>query len=217
MNSANQGIEVESQQGTDGDNDLNNPDDSILNTEGYVEKVGSIVDYIENDYFYNSIQISRRTPKNKQLQNELFDYSVYTNNQCGFTTSRPLFWVNAIDSYINSSEHIYGKFFTKHPKTLSEKCQYIKILINFDISKKVEILVNSLSGVLLVKGNCYERWISNEFPKVLQVNKLNIDTTQQQQQQQRQQQQQQQQKQQPLQRQQQQQQGQVHHCHLLWI
>ena len=122
MNSASQGIEVESQQGTDGDNDFNNPDDSILNTEGYVEKVGSIVDYIENDYFYNSIQISRRTPKNKQLQNELFDYSVYTNNQCGFTTSRPLFWVNAINTYINSSEYIYGKFFTKHPKTLSEKC-----------------------------------------------------------------------------------------------
>ena len=106
MNSASQGIEVESQRGIDRDYEFNNPDDSILNTEEYVEKVGSIIDYIENDYFYNNIQVSRRTPKNKQLKNELFDHSVYTNNQCGFTTSRPLFWVNAINKYINSSEHI---------------------------------------------------------------------------------------------------------------
>ena len=67
------------------------PDESILCVEGYTEKVGNtLINNIRDGYFYNNVQVSRRTPKNKQLKNELFDDTIYTQNQCGFTSSRPL-------------------------------------------------------------------------------------------------------------------------------
>ena len=176
--SANQG-EVEthvdthhdSQNGTDVDTTL------LSGEEGYTERVSDILVDIEEGLFYNSIQVSRRTVKNKQLDNEIFNDSVYSQNQSGFTTSRPLFWLASINTYIVNSPDVDAKTFIKYPKSSAEKCQYIKTLINFDVSRRVEVLINSLSGVVLVKGNHYKLWIKQELPKLLQLNGLDIDMT----------------------------------------
>ena len=143
--------------------------------EGYTERVSDINSDIDGGFFYNNVQVSRRTLKNKQLKNELFDDTVYSQNQCGFTTSRQLFWVSVLNNYIDKCPNVQGKFMVKYPKSTGEKCQYLKILIHFEIGKKVEILINTMSGVLMVKGNNYKLWITKQFPRVLQLYNLNLE------------------------------------------
>ena len=84
------------------------------NLEDYIEK--NVIDLkadIEAGLFINEIQICKRTLKNKQLKEEIFDSSVYVKHPCGFTTSQPLFWVQAIEKYININADTYGKYFCK--------------------------------------------------------------------------------------------------------
>ena len=128
--------------GTQTDPDVTNHNSE----EGFTERVSDIISDIDGGFFYNNVQISRRTSKNKQLKNELFDDSVYSQNQCGFTTSRPLFWVAGVNTYINNCPNVQGKFMVKYPKS-GEKCQYLKVLVHFEIGKKVDILINTMSGV----------------------------------------------------------------------
>ena len=98
--------------GTQTDLDVTNQNSD----EGYTERVSDINSDIDGGFFYNNVQVSRRTLKNKQLKNELFDDTVYSQNQSGFTTSRPLFWVSVLNNYIDKCPNVQGKFMVKYPK-----------------------------------------------------------------------------------------------------
>ena len=144
----------------------------LTNSDDYIEK--DVIDLkadIEAGLFTNEVQIGKRTVKNKQLKEEIFDSSVYVQNQCGFTTSRPLFWVNAVVKYISGEADTYGKFFCKLSKS-ENKYHVVKIHLCYQTTKKVEVVINLITGVFIVKGTNFKNWIEDEVPKLLTANSI---------------------------------------------
>lgn len=133
--------------------------------DDFIEQINSLQADIEAGCFETNLQPCKRTTKNKLLSEECFDFNIYKQKQCGFTTSRPIFWLQSIDEYVKSSEDITGKFYYKSTRN-SDKYSVVKININYQITKKVVLVINIAAGVILVKGEHYENWIQEEFPKL---------------------------------------------------
>ena len=154
-------------------------DETILtNQDDFIERNTNLQSDIESGVFVTEVLTGKRTVKNKLLKEEIFDTSVYVQNQCGFLTTRPLFWVQAVDKYVNKCENTLAKYFYK-PTKHDNKYYAVKILISYQSTKKIEIIVNLTSGVFIVKGTNYRNWIQDEVPKLLTTNLLqNILTVQ---------------------------------------
>ena len=120
---------------------------------------------IDTGLFEINFQPGKRSSKNKQLKDELFDFSIYKQKQCGFLTSLPLFWIQAIDNFVESNDNTVGKFRYNTMKN-SNKYHVVMINICYQITKKIIILINLITGVVLVKGEHYANWIQDEFPKI---------------------------------------------------
>ena len=143
-------------------------DESLLNMENsdeFVQQSNSLQSDIDTGLFEINFQPGKRSSENKQLKDELFDFSIYKQKQCGFLTSRPLFWIQAIDKYVESNDNTVGKFRYKTMKN-SNKYHVVMINICYQITKKIIILINLITGVVLVKGEHYANWIQDEFSKI---------------------------------------------------
>ena len=80
------------------------------NSDEFVQQSNSLQSDIDTWIFEINFQPGKRSSKNKQLRDELFDFSIYKQKQCGFLTSPPLFWIQAIAKYVESNDNIVGKF-----------------------------------------------------------------------------------------------------------
>ena len=88
---------------------------------------------------------------------------------CVFHT-RPLCWIKAVENYIKEQPDTYAKFFYT-PGKHENKYYVIKIHVCYQVTKKVEVIVNLITGIFLVKGGNFENWIEHEVRKLL-VNSL---------------------------------------------
>ena len=141
-------------------------DESVLieNPEDFIDQVNILQDDIEADVFMLNVQTGKRSAKHKVLKEESFDFTVYKQKQCGFTTCRPMFWLKTIDEYIKTNDSTFGKYYYKLDKK-TDKYFMIKIHICYQITKKVVLTVNLLTGIIMVKGENFANWIEDEFPK----------------------------------------------------
>ena len=114
-------------------------DESLLNMENsdeFVRQSNSLQSDIDTRLFEINFQPGKCPSKNKQLKDELFDFSIYKQKQCGFLPSRPLFWIQAIDKYVESNDNTVGKFRYKTMKN-SNKYHVVMINICYQITKKL--------------------------------------------------------------------------------
>ena len=132
----------------------------------FVEQINTLQEYIDAGKFPGDIQLGKRSAKHKKLEEESFDFTIYKQKQCGFAISQPIFWLQSICKYIVSNVDTYGKFYYKQDVN-STSHAVPKILVCYQVTKKVTILVNLLSGTLIVKGENFINWINDEFPKLL--------------------------------------------------
>ena len=132
---------------------------------------------IDAGHFDILLQPNKRTDKNKQLKHELFDFTIYLRNQCGFSTYRPLYWMQQIENYVSSTEDVNSVVHYKWMKN-TEKYQTSVINISYQTTRKVTITINFLTGVFMVKGENFKHWIETEAKNVdPSLDCTNDDTT----------------------------------------
>ena len=131
-----------------------------------VHRSESLQHYINTGFFDVLIEPGKRTLKNKSLMEEMFTFGVYLVKQCGFLTSRPLFWLKKLDEYVSTSENISGIFRYKKIKS-SGKCLSALIDICYQTTRKISLVIGFQTGVVMVKGEHYEHWIRTESHNLL--------------------------------------------------
>ena len=123
-------------------------------------------DDVDAGYFDILLQPSKRSDKNKQLKHEQFDFTVYVRNQCGFLTNRPLFWMQQFEKYVSSTTDVNSVTHYKWIKNDENKYQTSVIDIAYQTTRKVTIVINFLTGVVMVKGENFKNWIETEAVNV---------------------------------------------------
>ena len=143
------------------------PDDTLLSSQDddIILRSESLQADVDHGRFDILLQPTKRTLKNKQLSEECFNFNVYVQKQCGFLTTRPLFWMKKIEAYITTKETVSGLVRYKKLKN-SEK--YISALIDiaYETTRKVAMVINFQTGVVMVKGDNFEHWIRTEFGRI---------------------------------------------------
>ena len=114
------------------------------------------------------IQVSKRSEKIKKLDTETFRYDIYIQNQSGFCTGLPICWALALETYINDTKGVSCRWVHKYDK-LNRKFASSEILLYFNSTNWVNIVINYTQGYLMVKGAYFKKWIEEEFPKVRDV------------------------------------------------
>ena len=69
----------------------------------FVEQINTLQEDIDAGKFPGDIQLGKSSAKHKKLKEESFDFTIYKQKQCGFATSRPIFWLQSIYKYIESN------------------------------------------------------------------------------------------------------------------
>ena len=77
-----------------------------------------------------------------------------------------MFWAYAVESYVRSEEGVFGKCFYKLQKD-GDKYMELKVIFFCHYTKQIELNINFISGVFVVKGENFTNWVDNEFPKLL--------------------------------------------------
>ena len=97
---------------------------------------------------------------------ELLRYDVYSRNQTGFITDRPLEWAVALESYLDSTTNLKYKWLNR--RDAKPKINTSKIIIYYDLPNKKEITlnINFATGLFMVYGKNFKSWINTDFPKV---------------------------------------------------
>ena len=151
------------------DSDRNDDFDETLSSsqdDEIVHRSAPLQEDINTGFFDVLLQPSKRTTKNKMLKEEIFTFDVYVVKQCGFLTSRPLFWLRKMDEYVSTTENTSGIFRYKKIKN-SEKCLSALIDISYQTTRKVSVVINFQAGVVMVKGEQYKHWIESESQAIL--------------------------------------------------
>ncbi len=119
---------------------------------------------IQNGRFLLTTAPHRRRGKHPQLKDEQFDNTVYTKNVTGFTTTNPVKWSIAFEKYIK--ENVSTRCRWRYQQEKSGKYTDAHLLLFYDTTKKIDVRIHYLTGVIMVQGDSYKDWVSNEFPKV---------------------------------------------------
>ncbi len=138
--------------------------------KGLSNKMGPIIDDIDKDLFPLEISAKRRKDKFKVYKCEVFDFSISTKKQTGFTTSRPIRWTLSLEKYLLNSDVAFSWQYKTNQKTK----MYSESIIGIEYeNKSVSIHIYYYTGVVIVNGD-YRKWIENEFPKIEEVFKDEI-------------------------------------------
>ena len=129
-----------------------------------IMKENTVAKDVENQLFPLKVIPSKRRGKIKQLKLEDFDHNVYSKNQTGFVTYRPVRWLMALEKYICECNTSRCRWRYKADKVKAYTEAYL--LIFYDNTKKIEVTVQFITGAILVIGENYKEWVLNEFPKV---------------------------------------------------
>ena len=146
-------------------------EDSLDNTISLSQDGGTFLrtkplqDDIDAGYFDVLLQPGKRTEKNRGLKYEKFDFNIYVINQSGFLTDRPLFWTKQIEKYVSSAANVSSVVHYKWMKNVEKYHSYI-INIAYQITRKVSIVINFQTGVVMVKGENFRHWIESEAQNV---------------------------------------------------
>ena len=103
--------------------------------------------------------------KNRKLQEETFNFNVYVQKVCGFLTARPLFWLKQFDNYALTTSDTAAIFRYKILKN-QRKCYTALIDLSYQTTRKTEVVINFLSGVVLIKGDNFKHWVETEASRI---------------------------------------------------
>ena len=152
-----------------------NPNNISLNetnflTDPQIDEISSIIVKrntisvdIENNLFSitDFIPSNKRKGKLKQFKNEIIELDTYAK-KTGFLTSRPVLWAQAIEKYLSDTADTSCRWEYVVDNGLYCAC---KLLFYFEITIKVEILIDIKNGLLIVQG-CYKEWANKVFPSL---------------------------------------------------
>ena len=127
-----------------------------------------VEDDLKDSRFPLKILLSKRRRKVKQLKHEQFDFEIYakTKKMAGFLTNRPVRWAICFEKYI---DQIKSRCCRWEYKLDDRKYTEAHLLLYFQPTEKVEITIQFQSGVVLVNGDNFRKWIEDEFPKVVEI------------------------------------------------
>ena len=135
--------------------DCSMADESIFNCtqdiiiKGLVPKSENLRDDIK--HITQIIQVSKRSEKIKKLDIETFRYDIYIQNQSGFCIRLPICWALALETCINDTKGVSCRWVHKYDK-LNTKFASSEILLYFNFTNWVNIVLNYTQGYLMVKG-----------------------------------------------------------------
>ena len=128
-------------------------------------QVNLITEDIQDNRFVTTITTYKRSKLQGQLKQELFDTMdnrVHKINQSGFCTNRPLEWLLAIEKYGVNCHYVRTRWFYK----VDDMKKYCECDILIYASYKINIQVSLTTGILLVKGQSFRKFIDKEFVKI---------------------------------------------------
>ena len=160
----------------DDDSDETREGSSVLNetllnsskhrTAIYVEKTESVEESETKGKLAIERKESRRTVLQRKLGTEVFDsptQPIFQQKKSGFLTDRPIAWMTAVEKYIQSNDDVNGKWRYKMEGELFSECE---IVIWFATTTEVTLTISLMTGVLMVKGPQFRKFINNEFSKI---------------------------------------------------
>ena len=136
-----------------------------------------VEDDIRNNLFTRNVIASKRTKNAKKLKHGNFTYDIYKTKQTGFLTNNPLKRTIALEKYVEKSDGTRYRWMNKIDMKGNNTTDS-KILIYFNITNMITLNINYTSGVIMVIGALFKKWISQEFPKVCDElqNAVRVDT-----------------------------------------
>ena len=143
------------------------PDCTAEETKEEATDVGkdrTVLEDISNDLFTLSINPGKRKSKMAQLKEEVFDHDLYVRNTTGFATSQPVKWSMALEKYIANKATTRCRW--RYKKDDQGRYCEANLLLYFDTTKKIDVKINYVNGVLMLQGDAYKCWVNNEFPIV---------------------------------------------------
>lgn len=153
------------------DEQFSQTDIDIENSEtdgDFILKSRSLQDDINDELLNTSTNVKARKNKSKSLCEEEISY-IYKNHQCGFVTSRPIFWAQIIEKFITDTPDVTCRWQYKLWNNVYIEC---KMDLFYDITKKVTIFIHLKTGVIMVKGNCYKEFCDKYFSKLVEAHKI---------------------------------------------
>ena len=133
--------------------------DPLIANSFMIMKTNSILKDIAEQKFTTKCE----KPKGKrvQLNNEEPTHGIF-KRKCGFTTTRPLKWAEALETWLdqNSFEFRWDYLCDNDDKIL--ECN-VKIAQQPTNSKKVVVELSIISGVVMISGTGHQDWINDSF------------------------------------------------------
>ena len=96
---------------------------------------------------------------------------MYQNNHCGFNTSRPMVWIDALELYTTTNDDVTCIW--KYKPNNVNKYEECRLTIFYNKVKQIKMFVYIKTGIIMVKGPLYKDFIVNEFVKIVDASKLN--------------------------------------------
>ena len=133
----------------------------------YYDKNESVSDSFISGKFTTIQNFSKRTTLQKRMDVEKFDSAesqIFKQNKSGFCTQRPLKWLMAFEIYAETENDIRTRW--RYKVDDDQKFFEAEISVWFDTTTEVLIRISLLTGIFMVEGASYRKFIDNVFPKI---------------------------------------------------
>ena len=141
--------------------DGNDDDGVTITIKNVVFKIRSIKEDFDKGLFTENYCLGKRSKVQEMMKKESFDMTLYATNETGFVTSRPLEWLLALEIYTEHNNDVQSMWYYRKDKL----GKYIECEIRMFFHKTSKTIVNIslLTGVFVVKGDMYKRWVKDDF------------------------------------------------------
>ena len=132
-----------------------------------VEKVESVEESNDNKRFTNVRKYSKRTALQRKMEVEKFDSAsepIFQQNKSGFLTERPIQWMIAIEKYVDDNNDVEALW--RYKVDDEDKYYECEIAIWFSTTTEITVTLSLVTGVLMVKGIPFRKFIGCEFQKI---------------------------------------------------
>ena len=144
---------------------LNVTESTKKRTITYAEGNQPVEQFMER--FTTTRNYTKRTPLQKRMANESFEPAnqpIFRQNKSGFCTARPVQWMIAVEKYIDNNEDVRARW--RYKVDDNEKFYEVEISIWFNTTTEVLVRISILTGIFMVEGASFRKFIDNEFEKV---------------------------------------------------
>ena len=138
-------------------------------TAVYINKDEPVNESIKAGKFTDIRKVSKRTTKQRQMGVEVFDSAsqpIFSQNKSGFCTHRPLEWAIAVEKYEQENDDVKAKW--RYKTDDIGKYVECEIPIWFSTTTQITVRIMIVTGVVLVEGPPYRKFIDTEFEKIIE-------------------------------------------------